>query len=48
MCLSRKWTAPGWTPSPQPSGMLAFASAYRYSTVEDMLDLARERGEAPF
>ena len=29
-------------------GMLAFASAYRYSTVEDMLDLARERGEAPF
>ena len=29
-------------------GMLAFASAYRYSTVEDMLDLAHERGEAPF
>lgn len=29
-------------------GMLAFASAYRYSTVEDMLDLARERDEAPF
>lgn len=28
--------------------MLAFASAYRYSTVEDMLDLAHERGEAPF
>lgn len=29
-------------------GMLAFASAYRYSTVESMLELARERGEAPF
>lgn len=29
-------------------GMLAFASAYRYSTVEAMLDLARERGEQPF
>ncbi len=29
-------------------GMLAFASAYRYSTVEDMLALAEERGEAPF
>ena len=29
-------------------GMLAFASAYQYSTVEKMLELARERGEAPF
>lgn len=29
-------------------GMLAFASAYRYSTVEAMLALAQERGEAPF
>ena len=29
-------------------GMVAFASAYRYSTVEAMLDLARERGEQPF
>lgn len=29
-------------------GMLAFASAYRYSTVEDMLALAQERGEQPF
>ena len=29
-------------------GMLAFASAYQYSTVEAMLELAQERGEAPF
>ena len=29
-------------------GMLAFASAYQYSTVEAMLALAEERGEAPF
>lgn len=29
-------------------GMLAFASAYRYSEVEDMLEEAREKGEAPF
>jgi len=29
-------------------GMLAFASAYQYHTVEDMLALAKERGEAPF
>ncbi len=29
-------------------GMLAFASAYQYSTVEHMLELAQERGEAPF
>lgn len=29
-------------------GMLAFASAYQYSTVEKMLDLAKQRGEAPF
>ncbi len=29
-------------------GMLAFASAYQYSTVEAMLDLAKERGEEPF
>ena len=29
-------------------GMLAFASAYQYSTVEAMLELAEERGEAPF
>lgn len=28
-------------------GMIAFASAYRYSTVEDMLALAKERGEDP-
>ncbi|MBQ8150558.1 MAG: 23S rRNA (guanosine(2251)-2'-O)-methyltransferase RlmB, partial [Clostridia bacterium] len=29
-------------------GMLAFASAYQYSTVEAMLALAEERGEDPF
>ncbi len=29
-------------------GMLAFASAYQYSTVEDMLAKAEEKGEAPF
>ncbi len=34
--------------TPNHQGMLAFASAYQYSTVEAMLDLAEERGEAPF
>ena len=34
--------------APHHQGMLAFASAYRYATVEDMLKLASERGEAPF
>ena len=29
-------------------GMIAYASAYQYHTVEDMLALAAERGEAPF
>jgi 23S rRNA (guanosine2251-2'-O)-methyltransferase len=29
-------------------GMLAFASAYQYATVEDMLAEAREKGEDPF
>lgn len=29
-------------------GMLAFASAYHYSTVEAMLETAKERGEDPF
>jgi len=29
-------------------GMLAFASAYRYYDVEDMLEEAREKGEDPF
>lgn len=29
-------------------GMVAFASAYQYAKVEDMLQLAKERGEAPF
>ena len=34
--------------TPNHQGMLAFASAYQYSTVEAMLALAEERGEAPF
>ena len=29
-------------------GMIAFASAYQYADVDDMLELAREREEAPF
>ena len=29
-------------------GMIAYASAYQYSTVEEMLKLAEERGEDPF
>ncbi len=29
-------------------GMIAFASAYQYSTVEEMLAVAEERGEQPF
>ena len=29
-------------------GMLAFASAYRYATVEEMLQVAQDRGEDPF
>ncbi len=31
--------------APNHQGMIAFASAFRYSTVEDMLALAKERGE---
>jgi len=34
--------------TPNHQGMLAFASAYQYSTVEAMFDLAEERGEDPF
>lgn len=34
--------------TPHHQGMLAFASAYRYYEVEDMLADAREKGEAPF
>ena len=34
--------------TPNHQGMLAFASAYQYSTVEAMFDLAKERGEEPF
>lgn len=29
-------------------GVVAFAAAYEYSSVDDMLNLARERGEDPF
>lgn len=29
-------------------GVIAFAAAYTYAQVQDMLDLAKERGEAPF
>ena len=34
--------------APHHQGMLAFASAYQYATVDDMLNAARERGEEPF
>ena len=34
--------------APHHQGMLAFASAYQYATVDDMLDAAEERGEEPF
>ncbi|MDR3051294.1 MAG: 23S rRNA (guanosine(2251)-2'-O)-methyltransferase RlmB [Oscillospiraceae bacterium] len=34
--------------SPGHQGMVAFASAYRYATVDDMLALAEQRGEPPF
>jgi len=33
--------------TPNHQGMIAFASAFRYSQVEDMLALAAERGEDP-
>lgn len=34
--------------APHHQGLIAFASAYQYSTIEDMLKLAEERHEAPF
>ncbi len=34
--------------TPHHQGMLAFASAYHYHEVEEILALAREKGEAPF
>ena len=34
--------------TPHHQGILAYASAYRYAEVDDMLALARERGEQPF
>ena len=33
---------------PHHQGLIAFASAYQYSTVEDILDAAAEKGEEPF
>ena len=34
--------------APNHQGLAAFASAYRYSTVDAMLETAKERGEDPF
>ena len=34
--------------APRHQGLIAFASAYQYCTVEDILEAAREKGEAPF
>ncbi len=34
--------------APSHQGMVAFASAFQYSTVEDILALAEQRGEPPF
>lgn len=34
--------------APRHQGLIAFASAYQYCTVEDILETAREKGEAPF
>ena len=34
--------------TPHHQGLIAFASAYQYSTVEEILAVAEERGEAPF
>ena len=34
--------------SPRHQGLIAFASAFRYSTVDEMLELASERNEDPF
>jgi 23S rRNA (guanosine2251-2'-O)-methyltransferase len=34
--------------APRHQGLIAFASAYQYCTVEDILDAAREKDEPPF
>ena len=34
--------------TPNHQGLIAFASAYQYSTVEEILQTAKERGEDPF
>lgn len=34
--------------APGHQGLIAVVSAYAYKTVDDMLALAKERGEAPF
>ncbi len=36
------------SPTGKHQGVIAYGAAYGYSTVEDMLQKARERGEAPF
>ena len=34
--------------APNHQGLIAFASAYQYSTVEEILETAKSRGESPF
>ena len=34
--------------APNHQGLIAFASAYQYSTVEEILETARQKGEEPF
>ena len=34
--------------TPRHQGLIAFASAFHYSTIEDMLAIAKDRNEAPF
>ena len=34
--------------APNHQGMIAFASAYAYATVDEILQVSKERGEAPF
>lgn len=34
--------------APRHQGLIAFASAFHYSTIDDMLQIASERGEDPF
>lgn len=34
--------------APQHQGLIAFASAYQYATVDEIIESAKEKGEAPF